>query len=271
VEPLASGDLAVWLPEAEGALGEIHRTLNLLIGGVSDLVAAADDASVQLLGAVQDGRGGLAGLKVEADRGRQLADEVLDRARHALSAARALGGRTKAKEPAAKATHAGLPARLLPEAEVQGALVDRLEGIADVIRDLAEQAHVLAVGVSVQAVAADAPVALRGVADDVGVLADQAARAVGRLGPLVQAAMEESRVAALEPGPMAGPERVHGGSAAGRRVADQVASLAEVAASLRASTDRVARAQDEASAALGALAELAHRLRRATGRFRLPG
>jgi hypothetical protein len=272
VEPLASGDLAVWLPEAEGALGEIHRTLNLLIGGVSDLVAAADDASVQLLGAVQDGRGGLAGLKVEADRGRQLADDVLDRARHALSAARALGGRTKAKEPAAKGAHAGPPARPLPEAEAQGALADRLEGIADVIRDLAEQAHVLAVGVSVQAAAADAPAALRGVADDAGVLADQAARAVGRIGPLVQAAMEESRAAAAaELRPTAGSERAHGGSAAGRRVADQVAALAEVAASLRAGADRVARAQDEASAALGALAELAHRLRRATGRFRLPG
>jgi len=40
---------------------------------------------------------------------------------------------------------------------------------------------------------------------------------------------------------------------------------------MRASADRVARAQEEAAASLGALADLAHRLRRATGRFRLPG
>ena len=267
VEPLATGDLAVWLPEAEGPLGEVHRTLNLLIGGTSDLVALADEASVQLLGAVQDGGGGLAGLKIEADRGRKLADEVLDRARHVLAAARALGGKTKAKEP--KGAHADSAVRPIGDAAVQGLAADRLEGIAEVVRDLAEQAHVLAVGVSVQAAANGAPAELRGVADDLEVLAEQAHRAVGRLGPLVQAALDESRALAADRCAVHGAERVHGGSAAGRRVADQVAVLAEVAAGLRSNADRIARAQGEATAALGALAELAHRLRRATARFQL--
>ena len=271
VEPLATGDLAVRLPEAEGTLGEIHRTLNLMIGGVSDVVAAADDASLQLLGSVQDGRGGLAGLKVEAERARQLADEVVERARHALSAARALGGRTKSKESAGGAASAGPAHRPVEDAVAHGSLAERLEGIAEVIADLAEQAHVLAVGISVQAAAADAPAVLRSVGDDVQVLAEQAGRTVGRIGPLVQAALDESRTAAPDLQPHANAERAAGGSAAGRRVADQVGALAELAAGLRASADRVARAQEEAAASLGALADLAHRLRRATGRFRLPG
>jgi twitching motility protein PilJ len=270
VEPLATGDLAVRLPEAEGPLGEIHRTLNLLIGGVSDLVAAADDASLQVLGSVQDGRGGLAGLKVEAERARQLADEVVERARHALSAARALGGRTKSKESTGRAASGGPAHPPVEDAVAHGSLAERLEEIAEVIGDLAEQAHVLAVGISVQAAAADAPAVLRSVGDDVQVLAEQAGRTVGRIGPLVQAVLEESRTAP-DLQPQATSERVAGGSAAGRRVADQVAALAELAAGLRASADRVARAQEEAAASLGALADLAHRLRRATGRFRLPG
>jgi methyl-accepting chemotaxis protein len=271
VEPLATGDLAVWLPETEGALGEIHRTLNLLIGGVSDLVAAAEDASVQLLGAVQDGRGGLANLKVEAERGRQLADEMLEHARHALTAARALGSKTRSRDSSAKDARA--PPTTDPAADqvVHTMLRDRLDGIAEVIRDLAEQAHAIEVGVSVQAAAADAPAALRGVADDVGVLAEQAGRAVGRIGPLVEAALEESRSPLLDERAFTGPDRVVGGSAAGRRMADQVAALAELAASLRTSADRITRARDEAAASLGAFADLAQRLRRATGRFRLPG
>ena len=268
VEPLATGDLAVWLPEAEGALGDIHRTLNLLIGGVSDLVGAADEASVQLLGAVQNGRGGIAALKAEAEGCRQLADEVVERARHALSAARALGTWAGSRDAsrggaAAAAGHGGLD-----EPATHGAPVDRLEGIAEVIRDLAEQAHVVAVGISVQAAAPDAPAVLRAVGEDVAVLAEQAGRAVGRIGPLARAAVDEASAPAPNLRPTATSDRAAGGSAASRRVADQVAALAELATSLRASADRIARAQDEAAASFG---NLAQRLRRATGRFRLPG
>jgi hypothetical protein len=263
LEPLASGDLDVWLPDEDGPLGEIHRTLNLLVGGVADLVAAADDAAVQLLGAVQDGRGGLSGLRVEAERGRQLADDVLEHARHALSAARALGGRTRLRESPARGPAVGLSV-------AAPSLATRLDGIVEVVNDLAEQAHVLAVGVSVQAAAAGAPPALRILGDDVQVLAEQAGRAVGRLGPLVKAALEEPPPAPADPH-LAAAERAAGGSAAGRRVADQVATLAELVASLRASLDRVARAQDDAAVSLGALAELAHRLRRGTARFRVRG
>lgn len=263
LEPLATGDLDVWLPDEDGPLGEIHRTLNLLVGGVADLVAAAEDAAVQLLGAVQDGRGGLSGLRVEAERGRQLADEVLEHARHALSAARALGARTRLRETPARGPAAG-PSVAVPS------LATRLDGIVEVLNDLAEQAHVLAVGVSVQAAAAGAPPALRTLGDDVQLLAEQAGRAVGRLGPLVKAALEEPPPVPADPH-LAAAERAAGGSAAGRRVADQVATLAELVASLRASLDRVARAQDDAAVSLGALAELAHRLRRATARFRVRG
>ena len=270
VEPLATGDLAVWLPEAEGRLGEINRTLNLLIGGLSDLVVAADEASVRLLGAVQGGRGGLAGVKVEAERGRQLADQVLERARHALAAARALGGRTRSNESPVRAAAADSGHRLVDAPSVHGSLRSQLEAIADVIGDLAEQARVLAVGISVQASAPDAPAALRAVGDDVEVLAEQAGRAVGRIGPLVDAVVEESPAGGPDLTPPTPSERV-GGSAASRRVADQVAALVELANSLRASLDRVARAQEEAAASLGALADLAQRLRRATGRFRPPG
>jgi hypothetical protein len=262
LEPLATGDLDVWLPDEDGPVGEIHRTLNLLFGGVADLVAAADDAAVQLLGAVQDGRGGLTGLRVEAERGRQLADEVLEHARHALSAARALGARTRLREATARGPAAGPAAA--------PSLASRLDGIVEVVNDLAEQAHVLAVGVSVQAAAAGAPPALRTLGDDVQLLAEQAGRAVGRLGPLVKAALEEPPPVPADPH-LAAAERAAGGSAAGRRVADQVATLAELVASLRASLDRVARAQDDAALSLGALAELAHRLRRATARFRVRG
>jgi hypothetical protein len=261
LEPLATGDLDVWLPDEDGPVGEIHRTLNLLVGGVADLVAAADDAAVQLLGAVQDGRGGLSGLRVEAERGRQLADEVLEHARHALSAARALGARTRLREAPARGP-AGAPSPAAPP------LATRLDGIVEVVNDLAEQAHVLAVGVSVQAAAAGAPPALRALGDDVQLLAEQAGRAVGRLGPLVKAALEEPPPAPAD-SHLAAAERAAGGSAAGRRVAEQVATLAELVASLRAGLDRVARAQDDAAVSLGALAELAHRLRRATARFRL--
>jgi hypothetical protein len=270
VEPLATGDLAVWLPEAEGSLGEINRTLNLLIGGLSDLGVAADEASVRLLGAVQGGRGGLAGLKVEAERGRQLAEEVLERARHALTAARALGGRTRSNESRDRPAAADPGHRSVDAPSVQGSLRSRLEAIAQVIGDLAEQARVLAVGISVQASAPDAPTVLRAVGDDVQVLAEQAGRAVGRIGPLVDAALEESPAGGPE-ATSAGPSGGVGASAASRRVADQVAALVELATSLRASLDRIARAQEEAAASLGALADLAQRLRRATGRFRPPG
>jgi hypothetical protein len=146
-------------------------------------------------------------------------------------------------------------------------LASRLDGIVEVMSELAEQAHVLAVGVSVQAAAADAPPALRALGEDVQLLAEQASRAVGRMGPLVKAALEEPGGAATDLHPA--EERAAGGSAAGRRVADQVATLAELVASLRASLDRVARAQDDEAVSLSALAELAHRLRRATGRFRV--
>lgn len=271
IEPLATGDLAVWLPEAEGALGEINRTLNLLVGGVSDLVAAADEASVRLLGAIQDGRGGLAGLKVEAERGRQLADDVLERARHALSATRALGGPGSARQAQTGAVTAVALSPLADDLALDPVLAGRLDGIVEVVSDLAEQAHVLAVGISVQAAAADAPPALRVAGDDVRLLAEQAGRAVGRIGPLVRAALQESLASAPDPGLPGSPERAAGASAAGRRVADQVAALAELAAGLRAALDRVVRAQDEAAASLGILGDLAHRLRRATGRFRLPG
>lgn len=261
LEPLATGDLDVWLPDQDGPLGEIHRTLNLLVGGVADLVAAADDAAVQLLGTVQDGRGGLGGLRVEAERGRQLADEALEHARHALSAARALGARTRSREAAPRGTAGG-------SAAAGPSLATRLDGIVEVVNDLAEQAHVLAVGVSVQAAAPGAPPALRALGDDVHLLAEQAGRAVGRLGPLVKAALEEPPPTDPQ---LAAAERAAGGSAAGRRVADQVATLAELVAGVRASLDRVARAQDDAAVSLGALAELAHRLRRATARFRVRG
>jgi methyl-accepting chemotaxis protein len=270
VEPLATGDLDVWLPEAEGAVGEINRTLNLLVGGVSDLVAATDEASVQLLGAVQDGRSGLAGMKVEAERARKLADEVLERARQAVLAAQALGGRVKVKAPPAKAA-APNPAQPTGDDPVaRAALASRLEDIVEVMRDLAEQAHVLAVGISVQAGAADAPAALAGVGDEVRQLAEQAGRAVARIDPLARAALDEARGAASPHRGLAVSDRLAGGSAAGRRVAEQVATLAELAASLRTSADRLAHVQDEAATSLAALVDLAHRLRRATGRFRLP-
>ena len=268
VEPLATGDLAVWLPEAEGALGDIHRTLNLLIGGVSDLVGAADEASVQLLGAVQNGRGGIAALKAEAEGCRQLADEVVERARHALSAARALGIRAGSRDAPRGVAAAAAGQGGLDEPATHGAPADRLEGIAEVIRDLAEQAHVVAVGISVQAAASDAPAVLRAVGEDVALLAEQAGRAVGRIGPLARAAVDEASAPAPNLRPTATSDRAAGGSAASRRVADQVAALAELATSLRASADRIARAQDEAAASFG---NLAQRLRRATGRFRLPG
>jgi hypothetical protein len=89
-------------------------------------------------------------------------------------------------------------------------------------------------------------------------------------GRLLDAALEESRAGGPDLIPPTPSARV-GGSAASRRVADQVAALVELATSLRASLDRVARAQEEAAASLGALADLAQRLRRATGRFRPPG
>jgi hypothetical protein len=271
VEPLATGDLAVWLPDAEGALGEIHRTLNLLIGGVGDLVAAADDASVRLLGSAQDGRGGIAALAVEVERCRGLADDLVERARRALSAARGLRPRKPSSEPVAvvAAAEAGRGDGQDPDAP--GVLVERLEGIAEVIRDLAEQARVLAVGISVQAAAADAPAVLHTVGEDVALLAEQAARAVGRIGPLANAALEAVRAVGPERRTPATCDRGAGGSAASHRLADEIAALAEVATSLRASADRVALAQADAAASLGALTDLAQRLRRATGRFRLPG
>jgi methyl-accepting chemotaxis protein len=215
VEPLATGDLDVWLPEADGAMGEINRTLNLLVGGVSDLVAATEEASVQVLGAVQDGRSGLAALRLEAERARQLADEMLERARQAMLAAQALGGRTKSKASPAKAA-AAIPAQPTTDdySLTQAALAGRLEGVVEVMKDLAEQAHVLAVGISVQAAAAAAPEALAGVGDEVRQLAEQAGRAVGRIEPLARAALEESRGTAP---PLRAPavfDRPGGGSAA---------------------------------------------------------
>ena len=272
IEPLATGDLAIRLPEAEGAVGEITRTLRVLVGGVSDLAATADEAADQLLGAVQDGRAGLGGLQVEVERGRSLADEVAQRAGQAAAAARALAARARPAE-APPAVRPAEPSSAGAGQETGGpdpraSLADQIAGIVDVVGDLAEQAHVLAVGISIQSAGTDAPPALRAIADDVQLLAEQASRAVRQIEPLAQAAA----AGVGDAGPGVAAQRLPAGLvAAAATVADQVAALAELAAGLRGNAGRLSQARDAAAASLGALADLAHRLRRATGRFRLPG
>jgi methyl-accepting chemotaxis protein len=250
-------------------MGEISRTLNLLVGGVSDLVGAADETSGRLARVVEEGRAGLEVLAVDAQRVRQLADEVLARARQAMAAARPPGGRTRAGEPAPGPQAAGTGSARAARTPAHGSPPARLEDIVGVVSELAEQVRVLAVGVSLQAAATDAPAVLRSIGDDVELLAEHAERAVGRLGPLVQAALEQGGGAA-QAQPAAASDRVAGGSPAALRIAEQMTAVAELATGLRASAERLARAQEEIAAPLGGLAELANRLRRATGRFRLP-
>ena len=270
IEPLATGDLAVRLPQDEGATGQIARTLNPLIGSVSDLVGTAQAVTVQLTDALQSGRGALAGLQLEVAEGRQLTTELAERADQAAAAARVLAGRLGGAEPSSDPSSLR-PAGQPTDPSVRESLVAQIEGIVEVMSDLAEQAQVLAVGASIQAAAPDATPALRAVGDDVRQLAEQASRAVGQVEPLVQAVTSEVTGAGREsPGHGTGPHTAGLAGAAGM-IADQVAAMAELAASLRENADQVARSRDEASSSLVALADLANRLRRATGRFRVPG
>jgi len=266
IAPLATGDLAVRLPDSDDPRGDVARVLRVLIGGVSDLVETADEVAVQLLGLTQDLRAHAAQRQAGGKEAGSLVGEMLARAEETVKVARLLEQRIEAAAP-------GAPQPAYPSEALSGvpepSLAAQLDAIVEVIADLAEYAHVLAVEVGVKISTAIDYAPLAGVSDEIQELAERAAGAVRRIEPLVRVVGEGTgdarmgSVSADAPGGM-------GDLQAAKGVIDQMMELARRATRLQSVCVRMEQEKDDALPLVAPLSELAQRLRRATGRFRLP-
>lgn len=269
IAPLATGDLAIRLPDEGGASGEVAGTLNLLVGAVSDLARVADEAAVQVLALVQDLRAGAGRLQAEGEQGGQLASDLAEHARQAVVSARALAERIKGAELSAGRASRRNQSEDSAVAGVQPSVAADVAAIVEVVADLAEHAHVLAVEVGIKEASGTGRGALQAIGDEVARLAERAAGALRRIEPLADAVC-------TAPGELPAGDRLRlstrqaaGLTASAATLADQVAVLPEIAARLHDAAARVQRGSGDILAAVDAFAELARQLRRASGRFRV--
>jgi len=269
IAPLATGDLAIQLPDQEGAFGEVTGTLNLLLGGVSDLARAADEVAVQLLALGQDLRAGADRLQAEGARGELVATDLAEQARQAVASTRALAERIKGAELSAGKNSRRAPAEAAAGAEAQPSVAAGVAGIVEVVADLAEQAHVLAVEIRIEGASGTAQGALQAIGDELQRLAERAAAAVRRIEPLAEAVGPAPGDGAAGDRLGVSTRQAAGLTAAAASLADQLAALPEAATRLQDVSSRVERASDDMLAAVDSFAELARRLRRASGRFRV--
>lgn len=269
IAPLATGDLAIQLPDQEGAFGEVTGTLNLLLGGVSDLARAADEVAVQLLALGQDLRAGADRLQAEGARGELVATDLAEQARQAVASTRALAERIKGAELSAGKNSRRAPAEAAAGAAAQPSVAAGVAGIVEVVADLAEQAHVLAVEIRIEGASGTAQGALQAIGDELQRLAERAAAAVRRIEPLAEAVGPAPGDGAAGDRLGVSTRQAAGLTAAAASLADQLAALPEAATRLQDVSSRVERASDDMLAAVDSFAELARRLRRASGRFRV--
>ncbi len=244
-------------------------TLNLLLGGVSDLARAADEVAVQLLALGQDLRAGADRLQAEGARGELVATDLAEQARQAVASTRALAERIKGAELSAGKNSRRAPAEAAAGAEAQPSVAAGVAGIVEVVADLAEQAHVLAVEIRIEGASGTAQGALQAIGDELQRLAERAAAAVRRIEPLAEAVGPAPGDGAAGDRLGVSTRQAAGLTAAAASLADQLAALPEAATRLQDVSSRVERASDDMLAAVDSFAELARRLRRASGRFRV--
>ena len=268
--PLATGDLAIRLPDGQGAWGEVAGTLNLLVGAVADLARVADDASVQVLAFVQDLRAGAGRIQAEGGQGGQLANDLAEQARQAVASARALADRIKGAELSAGRASRRTPPDDPATAEVPSSVAADVAAIVEIVADLAEQAHVLAVELGIEGASGTGQSALQAVGDEVGRLAERAVGVLKRIEPLADAVCGAPGNVPVGDRLRISTRQAAGLTATAASLADQVAVLPEIAARLQDASSRMERAGDDMLATLEGFAELARRLRRASGRFRAP-